>query len=215
MGVLAQIHRHRVESRLQMAFVDAMSTRGNVSPSAPIANGAAVAKVTECPAGHPLKRLNIGFVPGTCDGCKTRMKVKEWVMDCRQCNWYLCQWCSPQDERQREPEKILTRLSNKAAEELADIRDATQPAAAFWHHWPLAAQWLRRRKPPTRKRSRSPQFPAPKEPRRRGGKRHSVASKPREATELTSAQRQSRTRWTTGQTVWIFWVWQLMAQRAL
>ena len=56
-------------------------------------------KPRECPAGHRLKRLNIGYIPGACDGCKTHMKVKEWVMDCCECNYYLCQSCCPQDGR--------------------------------------------------------------------------------------------------------------------
>jgi len=82
-------------------------------------------KPKECPAGHQLKRLNIGYIPGTCDGCKTRMKPKEWVMDCRECNYYLCQWCCPQDGRDEAPDRMLTLLNNKVAQEITDLRETT------------------------------------------------------------------------------------------
>lgn len=53
------------------------------------------------------------------------MKPKENVMDCRKCNWYLCQWCCPISHEEAPSGKILTRLSDKAAQEIADLKEVT------------------------------------------------------------------------------------------
>lgn len=100
-----------------MPFVDASSAHGHLDE-------VIRSKPKVCPAGHTLKRLNIGYVPGSCDGCKVRMKPKAWVMDCRECNYYLCQWCIPL-EGQEGPSSILTCLTNKAAQEIEDLRATT------------------------------------------------------------------------------------------
>jgi len=120
----------RCISQSPMPFVDAISIAGHLDEvrfrSRP--------KV--CPSGHTLKRLNIGYVPGTCDGCKERMKPKAWVMDCRECNYYLCQWCCPL-EGQEAPSTILTSLTKKAAQEIEDLRTTT--SASCLALAPLAA----------------------------------------------------------------------------
>lgn len=55
-------------------------------------------KTYSCPAGHLLQPWKA--VPGACDGCKKRVMKGDWVMDCRPCNWYLCQECHPQEKEQ-------------------------------------------------------------------------------------------------------------------
>ena len=48
----------------------------------------------QCPSGHAL----VQFVTpdgGLCDGCGTVTPSGTQVMDCRACNWYLCQRCAP------------------------------------------------------------------------------------------------------------------------
>mmetsp|Transcript_58933 Transcript_58933/g.175344 ORF Transcript_58933/g.175344 Transcript_58933/m.175344 type:complete len:211 (+) Transcript_58933:51-683(+) len=53
-----------------------------------------MAKITDCPKGH---RLQVWIAKaGICDGCGRHVFHGEKVMDCRECNWYLCDDCSPQ-----------------------------------------------------------------------------------------------------------------------
>jgi hypothetical protein len=58
----------------------------------------AMAKINTCPAGHLLQPWNAQA--GGCDGCHKLVKNGEQVMDCRQCNWYLCEDCHPPDGTQ-------------------------------------------------------------------------------------------------------------------
>lgn len=46
-----------------------------------------------CPKGHILGPYSVPDAGG-CDGCGTRVERGEHVMDCRSCNWYLCDNCS-------------------------------------------------------------------------------------------------------------------------
>jgi len=48
--------------------------------------------IEQCPAGHTL----VDYIarPGACDGCKGSVQPGQHVMDCRPCNWYLCDSCS-------------------------------------------------------------------------------------------------------------------------
>jgi len=48
---------------------------------------------TVCPAGHELKPWNARS--GSCDGCHRFVRAGEQVMDCRACNWYVCEDCRP------------------------------------------------------------------------------------------------------------------------
>ncbi|CAK0893058.1 unnamed protein product, partial [Prorocentrum cordatum] len=49
------------------------------------------ATILRCPAGHCLHSWVARA--GTCDGCQRFVEDGEEVMDCRQCNWYLCRTC--------------------------------------------------------------------------------------------------------------------------
>mmetsp|Transcript_121118 Transcript_121118/g.353936 ORF Transcript_121118/g.353936 Transcript_121118/m.353936 type:complete len:205 (-) Transcript_121118:233-847(-) len=53
-----------------------------------------MAKITDCPQGHQLQAWIARS--GMCDGCGRQVFSGEKVMDCRQCNWYLCDDCAPQ-----------------------------------------------------------------------------------------------------------------------
>mmetsp|Transcript_145591 Transcript_145591/g.405741 ORF Transcript_145591/g.405741 Transcript_145591/m.405741 type:complete len:277 (+) Transcript_145591:84-914(+) len=57
-----------------------------------------VAKVWRCPGGHLLQPWTA--MAGTCDRCCRPVEAGEHVMDCRQCNWYLCEDCHPQEHEQ-------------------------------------------------------------------------------------------------------------------
>jgi hypothetical protein len=46
----------------------------------------------KCPAGHQMQPWIAKA--GTCDGCARKVQNGEQVMDCRQCDWYLCDECS-------------------------------------------------------------------------------------------------------------------------
>jgi len=46
-----------------------------------------------CPSGHALKPWLAEA--GRCDGCRKPVQAGTEVMDCRQCNWYLCGSCRP------------------------------------------------------------------------------------------------------------------------
>lgn len=49
----------------------------------------------ECPAGHGLQAWIARA--GTCNGCGEDVQSGTVVMDCRQCNWYLCPMCHQRD----------------------------------------------------------------------------------------------------------------------
>lgn len=61
-------------------------------------------------------------VPGICDGCKTKVHKGDCVMDCRTCNWYLCEACHPQEKEQEDwfwgP---LSFFAEATAQEFTDI----------------------------------------------------------------------------------------------
>eukprot|EP00428_Durinskia_dybowskii_P014546 CAMPEP_0170224090 /NCGR_PEP_ID=MMETSP0116_2-20130129/11746_1 /TAXON_ID=400756 /ORGANISM="Durinskia baltica, Strain CSIRO CS-38" /LENGTH=204 /DNA_ID=CAMNT_0010474795 /DNA_START=60 /DNA_END=674 /DNA_ORIENTATION=+ len=52
-----------------------------------------MARRCRCPSGHELK-LWVARA-GACDGCRKFVADGEQVMDCRACNWYLCNECRP------------------------------------------------------------------------------------------------------------------------
>lgn len=63
-------------------------------------NGNSIVMASTCPSGHELHPW--AALPGTCDGCGRKVREDEQVMDCRRCNWYLCEACLPRD-RARDP----------------------------------------------------------------------------------------------------------------
>lgn len=61
-------------------------------------DGPAPDKIPECPEGHELQLW--AARSGKCDGCHKKVQTGEQVMDCRRCNWYLCNVCCPQSKAQ-------------------------------------------------------------------------------------------------------------------
>jgi len=53
-----------------------------------------------CPKNHLLQPWKAN--PGRCDGCNARVEHGDSVMDCRQCNWYLCDECHPQQKEKSD-----------------------------------------------------------------------------------------------------------------
>ena len=54
-------------------------------------------KATWCPSGHQLQPWVVPTLGrGSCDGCQGQVLEGDRVLDCRQCNYYLCVWCWPQ-----------------------------------------------------------------------------------------------------------------------
>lgn len=53
-------------------------------------------KVWKCPRGHMLQPWTAQ--PGSCDGCQRKICKGDKVMDCRQCNYYLCDACHPHEK---------------------------------------------------------------------------------------------------------------------
>jgi len=45
----------------------------------------------KCPEGHTLQEWTARA--GMCDGCRSRVLDGAKVLDCRRCNWYLCETC--------------------------------------------------------------------------------------------------------------------------
>lgn len=61
-------------------------------------DGPATEKIPECLEGHELQLW--AARSGKCDGCHKKVQTGEQVMDCRRCNWYLCNICCPQSKAQ-------------------------------------------------------------------------------------------------------------------
>jgi len=57
-----------------------------------------MARISSCPAGHGLQSWIAQA--GACDGCHCHVRTGDKVMDCRRCNWYLCETCAPQSPGQ-------------------------------------------------------------------------------------------------------------------
>lgn len=51
----------------------------------------------KCPKGHLLYE-HLETTYGTCDGCSAVVSSGEHVMNCGECNWYLCDKCTGQDD---------------------------------------------------------------------------------------------------------------------
>jgi len=88
-------------------------------------------KVWHCPAGHSLKPWKA--TAGSCDGCNRKVAAGEYVMVCRQCNWYLCEQCHPQE---RQKKGSLSAMADKLAQEFNDLKDLADEVET---HGPLAA----------------------------------------------------------------------------
>lgn len=49
-----------------------------------------------CPKGHELQKW-ASQAGGQCDGCGANLKAGALVLDCRQCDWYICEGCVSHD----------------------------------------------------------------------------------------------------------------------
>mmetsp|Transcript_69212 Transcript_69212/g.225441 ORF Transcript_69212/g.225441 Transcript_69212/m.225441 type:complete len:348 (+) Transcript_69212:79-1122(+) len=77
-------------------------------------------KTWRCPAGHMLCPLKAE--KGKCDGCKRQVVRGDTVMDCRACNWYLCQDCHPQEKQVEDwLWGSISYFVEQATQELAEI----------------------------------------------------------------------------------------------
>lgn len=63
---------------------------------------------------------------GKCGGCKTSVKKGSCVMDCRDCNWHLCQDCHPQESQDVEEDWFWGGLSYIVAEAQREITEITE-----------------------------------------------------------------------------------------
>eukprot|EP00429_Kryptoperidinium_foliaceum_P074748 CAMPEP_0176224160 /NCGR_PEP_ID=MMETSP0121_2-20121125/21112_1 /TAXON_ID=160619 /ORGANISM="Kryptoperidinium foliaceum, Strain CCMP 1326" /LENGTH=335 /DNA_ID=CAMNT_0017563407 /DNA_START=58 /DNA_END=1062 /DNA_ORIENTATION=+ len=92
-------------------------------------------KVAQCPGGHTLQPWTAQ--PGTCDGCQQRIHAGDRVMDCRHCNWYLCNNCQPVVEEEEQDwfwgtMNYLVETVSKEVEEIReDFRDAADELGNF------------------------------------------------------------------------------------
>jgi len=85
-----------------------------------------------CPQGHGL--VSYLARQGHCDGCGRMVMGGERVMDCRQCNWYLCATCLPQPREEGSALwSTLSYIVDSAAQELTEL------AADFAALVPLAS----------------------------------------------------------------------------
>lgn len=77
-------------------------------------------KTWTCSKGHLLQPCKA--TPGLCDGCSAKICKGDSVMDCRQCNFYLCEACHPQENKQEDwfwgP---LSYFADVAAQEITEI----------------------------------------------------------------------------------------------
>uniref|UniRef100_A0A7S4QRU5 Uncharacterized protein n=1 Tax=Alexandrium monilatum TaxID=311494 RepID=A0A7S4QRU5_9DINO len=85
-----------------------------------------------CPQRHELRPWIAR--QGHCDGCGRMVMKGERVMDCRQCNWYLCDTCLPRPREEGSPLwGMFSYVVDAAAQELSELAAdiaAFVPAAA-------------------------------------------------------------------------------------
>eukprot|EP00419_Tripos_fusus_P027565 CAMPEP_0172708646 /NCGR_PEP_ID=MMETSP1074-20121228/51709_1 /TAXON_ID=2916 /ORGANISM="Ceratium fusus, Strain PA161109" /LENGTH=275 /DNA_ID=CAMNT_0013531667 /DNA_START=61 /DNA_END=888 /DNA_ORIENTATION=+ len=60
--------------------------------------------IQRCPGGHELQKW--AGRGGSCSCCRRHVKFGEHVMDCRRCDWYLCQTCCPPNAQQQPRSKL-------------------------------------------------------------------------------------------------------------
>merc|ERR1711870_204112 len=85
-------------------------------------------KVWHCPAGHHLQPLKA--MAGKCDGCNQCVNAGDEVMDCRQCNWYLCAECHPQEQEKDDWFwGSVNYLIETVRQEVADITEECKEVA--------------------------------------------------------------------------------------
>lgn len=63
---------------------------------------------------------------GKCGGCKTGVKKGSCVMDCKDCNWHLCQDCHPQESQELEEDWFWGGLSYIVAEAQREITEISE-----------------------------------------------------------------------------------------
>lgn len=81
------------------------------------------AKVWQCPQGHMLQPWSAKA--GACDGCCKTVQKGERVMDCRACNYYLCEACHPQEQDSLSNSLLgtLNSILDAAAQEVAELAE--------------------------------------------------------------------------------------------
>jgi len=88
-----------------------------------------------CPYRHALENVPVRG-SGTCDGCGKRVQIGEPVMDCRQCNWYLCRAChpghAPQDCAPSSLQAVLPEQSYGVEEVWEEYTDPVSGRCWLW-----------------------------------------------------------------------------------
>uniref|UniRef100_A0A7S2CDA9 Uncharacterized protein n=1 Tax=Alexandrium andersonii TaxID=327968 RepID=A0A7S2CDA9_9DINO len=79
-----------------------------------------------CPIGHELQPWTAP--PGTCDGCGKRFPDGEQVMDCRRCEWLLCEVCCPRAEACTSTWGALSQLPFYAVHRIDSMFDKVDDA---------------------------------------------------------------------------------------
>jgi len=78
-----------------------------------------------CPSGHML--FSVLAKHGNCDGCGKMVLRGEYVMNCDECNWYLCDMCLPQERNFSSPLwGVLSYVVDSATQEITDLAAGIQ-----------------------------------------------------------------------------------------
>jgi len=82
-------------------------------------NKTSTKQVTHCPAAHLLRPWEAQA--GVCDGCSRKVMKGEHVMDCRQCDWYLCRTCRPPMPEDDSIWNTVTGIMDALAQDASDL----------------------------------------------------------------------------------------------
>jgi len=78
-----------------------------------------------CPSSHML--FSALAKRGNCDGCGKMVLRGEYVMNCDECNWYLCDICLPQDRNFSSPLwGALSYVVDSATQEITELAAGIQ-----------------------------------------------------------------------------------------
>lgn len=100
-----------------------MSSSGFATPKVVDAEVQEAACTYACPQGHALVDL-VTPVAGLCDGCSKHTEPGMRVMDCRRCDWFLCDTCSKQYEDAAS--------ANTTAGEIVEVPRRSREGSCVW-----------------------------------------------------------------------------------
>jgi len=108
--------------------LDKSRIQGFGSDGASSGGGSSGLRISHCPQGHLLKSWTA--IQGWCDKCGRKVFKGEKVMDCRQCNWYVCSSCCPQAGRSGDDIGDRGDFSSAFDSFASQLGDAIDAAAA-------------------------------------------------------------------------------------